>query len=325
MFGRAAGDKRRERRNRVTLGILAFLVLAAAGLIWSELAPSRGHLVEHAAEATATAPRTPSAPEPETPSLAAVGERLGPPIQPAVSAPPPEELPPLQESDAFVRLRAEPLSAHPGWGGWLGHEGLVETATMTVASVAEGHVPRRPLSFLRPGLPFSVVEEGEQVRVDPRSYRRYDRVAEVVSSLQVERVGPLYRAWYPLFQDAYASLGEGDDDFHARLEGAIQELLEVPVLHEPPQLVPRTRRYEYADRDLESLSDAQKQLLRMGPRNVQRIQASLRRLAAGLGLDASSDESPGVHALPHDPLPMSPLPDDEGTPTRTSAVAPAPR
>lgn len=312
MFGRAAGAKRRERRTQVTLGILGFLVLAAAALLWNERARVTETLGARASAPTAVAQVPAEALGSQTSSLVAVGQRPGPEIAAAVSSAPPEELPPLHESDPYVRLRAEPLSGHPGWGGWLGEEGLVETATMTVASVAEGHVPRRSLAFLRPGQPFSVIEEGDEVRVDPRSYRRYDRVADVFDSLEVERVGALYRAWTPLFQDAYMALGEAEPDFHGRLEGAIQELLEVPVLEADPQLIARTRRYEFADPDLESLSDAQKQLLRMGPRNVERIQRSLRRLAAGLGVDAPDDIVPEVHAVP------------EGVEaaTRTSALAP---
>ena len=38
---------------------------------------------------------------------------------------------------------------------------------------------------------------------------------------------------------------------------------------------------------LESLTNAQKQLLRMGPRNVKLIQAKLREVAVALGIPAS--------------------------------------
>ncbi len=42
--------------------------------------------------------------------------------------------------------------------------------------------------------------------------------------------------------------------------------------------------YEYADRTLEALTPAQKQLLRMGPANVARIQAKLREFQAALAI-----------------------------------------
>jgi hypothetical protein len=48
--------------------------------------------------------------------------------------------------------------------------------------------------------------------------------------------------------------------------------------------------YEYADPKLEALSPAQKALLRMGPRNVPRVQAKLRELAAALRSPAERTE-----------------------------------
>jgi hypothetical protein len=43
--------------------------------------------------------------------------------------------------------------------------------------------------------------------------------------------------------------------------------------------------YEFGDARLESLSGAQRQFLRMGPRNVRLIQDKLRELAPLLGMD----------------------------------------
>ncbi len=46
----------------------------------------------------------------------------------------------------------------------------------------------------------------------------------------------------------------------------------------------KVKTYRYVDPKLEALSPAQKQLLRMGPENAQKIQAKLRELAGVLGL-----------------------------------------
>lgn len=45
--------------------------------------------------------------------------------------------------------------------------------------------------------------------------------------------------------------------------------------------------YEYPDEEIEGLSPAQRHLLRMGPRNVQRIQEKLREIQRALGAAAS--------------------------------------
>lgn len=48
----------------------------------------------------------------------------------------------------------------------------------------------------------------------------------------------------------------------------------------------------FADPDLEALPAAQKQLLRMGPRNVRIIQSSLREIALALGIPAERLPAP---------------------------------
>ena len=46
--------------------------------------------------------------------------------------------------------------------------------------------------------------------------------------------------------------------------------------------------YEYADARLEDLNGAQKQLLRMGPKNVRLIQAQLRQFATAAHLSTGT-------------------------------------
>jgi hypothetical protein len=52
-------------------------------------------------------------------------------------------------------------------------------------------------------------------------------------------------------------------------------------------LRPRVLSFRYDRQDLEALSTAQKQLLRMGPRNVRRIQDQLRAVARELGIPST--------------------------------------
>jgi hypothetical protein len=68
------------------------------------------------------------------------------------------------------------------------------------------------------------------------------------------------------------------------LERAIVALLEVPIADEPVRLSPKGIGYAFADERLERLTGAQKQLLRMGPRNVRIIKEKLREIALALGI-----------------------------------------
>jgi hypothetical protein len=56
-----------------------------------------------------------------------------------------------------------------------------------------------------------------------------------------------------------------------------------PAIEDAPPLVAHVKRYEFADVGLESLSDAQKQLLRMGPKNAALVAGKAREMEAALG------------------------------------------
>jgi hypothetical protein len=108
-------------------------------------------------------------------------------------------------------------------------------------------------------------------------------VATVVS-LDTEGTAEQYRRLRPLFQEAYRDLGFRTS-FDAALAGAVEMLLAVPVPQGPVELERAgVGAYEYRDPELEGLSPAQKHLLRMGPRNIERVQAKLRHLVEALDL-----------------------------------------
>jgi hypothetical protein len=69
-------------------------------------------------------------------------------------------------------------------------------------------------------------------------------------------------------------------------------LLSTPTVDGSERLKPKGIGYGYADERLESLTPAQKQLLRMGPRNVRVIKTKLRDIALALGIPAAHLPSP---------------------------------
>nr|WP_263974856.1 DUF3014 domain-containing protein [Myxococcus xanthus] len=73
------------------------------------------------------------------------------------------------------------------------------------------------------------------------------------------------------------------------MSAAVQHLLKVPVQEGPVEVVPEGALYAYAAPEFEGLSPAQKHLLRMGPQNMQLIQAKLRELKSSLGLPPVAD------------------------------------
>jgi len=221
-----------------------------------------------------------------------------PVIQPAVTpaattpAPPaalgsrPEavDVPPLDASDGVVRDLVGRLSAHPVVAAWLAGDGLLRHFAAAVENVAAGQAPTIHVQALRPSDPFRVTTQGGRTVIDPRSYARYNGIAEALDSIDPDTAARLYSTLKPRLGDAIAELGEAPASLDASLERAIVTVLQTPAVSDPVVLTPKGIGYAFADPRLESLPAAQKQLLRMGPTNARRIQASLRRIALALGI-----------------------------------------
>lgn len=208
------------------------------------------------------------------------------PVAPLGGEPMPGDVPPLDDSDAFVRELLRHLSNHPKVAAWLATDNLIRNFTVVVTNISEGRTPSGHLKVLRPATGFTVLSEGGTLRVDPRSYARYDDLAAAVESVNPSGTAEIYATLKPRIEDAHRELGSRDA-FDAHLERAIVHLLQTPVPQQPVELRPVGIGYGYADPRLESLTAAQKQLLRMGPRNVQIVKDSLREIARELGIPAS--------------------------------------
>ncbi len=184
----------------------------------------------------------------------------------------------LAESDEAVRELAGALSARPELARWLLTDELVRKFVAAVDNIASGESPRRNFDFLRITDKFAVQEREGELMIDPAGFQRYNIISAVFSSLDTQGTIELYRRMTPLFQEAYSDLGYPSADFHTTLLRALEELLAVPVVEKDIILEEKLKSYGMSDPELEELSQAQKHVLRMGPRNVRRIQAKLRDL-----------------------------------------------
>jgi hypothetical protein len=200
------------------------------------------------------------------------------------AAPPAEPLPALDASDALVRTLLQQLSSHPQLAEWLVTNDLVRKFTSIVDRIAIGTPPAKVAAFAKPSQPFRVTGSGDSLRIDQQSYDRYNTLAAVLDSLDVDGAARTYQRLKPLINQAYRELGYPDEDFDHKLTLAIARLLDTPVPSGPVALKATSVTYQFADPDLESLSSPQKQLLRMGPRNMQIVQAKLRAFAKAANL-----------------------------------------
>jgi hypothetical protein len=227
-------------------------------------------------------------PSPRSPSPAVQPQPAAAPTapQPTPLGGEPEavSIPPLDESDAVVRMLARMLSENPRFLAWLASDDLIRTFTLTVVKVADGQSPATNLRMMRPLASFSVRRRGEDTYLDVRSYERYTPLADAVASIDPAGAARLYATLKPRIEDAYRELGY-NTSFDPTLERAIVSLLATTVADKPVLLQPgRATEYLYVDPALERLTKAQKHLLRLGPRNAREVQASLRNIASALGI-----------------------------------------
>lgn len=193
--------------------------------------------------------------------------------------------PPLQESDPQVRNQLAGVSADPLWQSWLAQVDLVRRFAAAVQQVADGDSPRASVPFLAPPGAFEVREpkRGPAI-IDPKSYARYDAVANCFGSIDAQKAAVAYRALQPLMDRAWRELGPPGTKFDDTLGRAMARLAEVPAPKGDVEVVPRGALWAFKDEALEQRTAAEKHLLRMGPANMLRVQVKLRELQGALGL-----------------------------------------
>lgn len=261
-----APSAERGRRRGLIAAAAVLLVLAGVTFlyVWNRQA--------------ATVPADSDAPA-ATGSPGPAGERqpLGPPVKPA-------PLPPLGETDPLVRQLLGALSDHPKVGAWLATDDLVRRFVASLDNVAGGAAPTPHLRALAPDGPFEVEPRGGTLVIAERAFTRYDALADAVASIDPSSLAELYSRLRPRLQEAYVELGYPGGDVDRAVERALIRLLDTPTPEGRVEVIEGVVSYRYRRQDLESLSDAQKQLVRMGPRNVRLIKGQLWALARALGI-----------------------------------------
>jgi hypothetical protein len=268
-------DVEKGRRSNLSRPSAAMPVMIGIGVI--------------AAAAAAFFAFRPDHPTPPPPAPVAVAQDAG--AVEAPEPPPAPPMPPVEQADARVRAALASLSK---LAPWLKTEDLARRFVAAVNAVAEGRSPRSTVSFIEIEGSFKSRAEAGRARIDPSSWARYDAVVAVFSSLDAQSSAAAFRELHPLFDAAQREMGKPGTRFDDVLAQAIAQLLAVPVPDEPIELVASKGAWAYADPKLESLSAAQKHLLRMGPQNVRQVQSKLRGLRTALGLP----EAPAIAATP---------------------------
>ena len=185
--------------------------------------------------------------------------------------------------DGLFRAAVGRLSTHPELASYLVNDRLLRRFVRAVDAIAGGYSPADEIEFMRPSRPFIVREDEGRLVIASGTYRRYDVVTEVFTSLDSDGAIELYRQFRPRLEAIYREVGWANDDFDTRLCEAVDHLLEVTTSSGQLEVEQRAIVYAYAEDRFENLTGAQKHFLRMGPRNVGAIQSKLRALRDAIG------------------------------------------
>lgn len=188
----------------------------------------------------------------------------------------PETLPPVQQSDKSIQDALVNLKLKASLFKLVLKENFIQKLVATIDSLPEKRLPRANLPLVPPKPRFIVAGTADAPQTSSRNHVRYTPYVELLQQLPQDALLKIYVYFYPLFQTAYEQLGYRNAYFNDRLVNVIDHLLETPSPAEPIRLAQPSVLYTYADPLLEKLSAGQKTLLRIGPKNRDRVKLVLK-------------------------------------------------
>ncbi|MEP4485375.1 MAG: DUF3014 domain-containing protein [Halioglobus sp.] len=223
------------------------------------------------------------APAPEQPPALDIPEPMPAiPVEPNEPEPDPEPALTLEASDEELRRDLSDAGESELLDSVLKNNDLVQRSTSMIDGMSRGILLGKVLPVAPPKGKFSTVTEQGNEYMDPAGYERYDSYAESIEALDTGTLASTFHRFRPLLEEAYSTLGYPKEDFDNALIRALDRVLLTPEITEPIELKRKEAIYQYADPELEELTDLQKQLLRMGPDNIDKIKRQAAALRAAL-------------------------------------------
>ncbi|RVU40498.1 DUF3014 domain-containing protein [Rheinheimera riviphila] len=186
-----------------------------------------------------------------------------------------EPLPALDESDMVVKQKLLALPWKAGLSSLFVSEEMVRRFVVQIDNIAQGRLVPEQAIFKGLTQDFKATQNGQQYQLDIANYQRYQRYLDLLESAPKAEVVALFNQLYPLLQQAYLELGYPEAQFRDRVQQAIQQLLAAPEIADGPMLALDSVQYTFADGEIEQLSMAHKQMVRLGLKNQQRLKLLL--------------------------------------------------
>jgi Protein of unknown function (DUF3014) len=281
-------QNRNKKSNATTFFIVAAIAALSIGLFGSFFViKNKGDYAPQTSKTLSSQTQPPQKATAQPRSQQAINQKLTSPdsylaVRDLKSFPLPSKLPDLLGSDELFRKTLTTLS--PGLAAWLDNDQLIRRYVILVNDFAQGIRETKHMSFLRPDQLFSVEQGENYVVIAPKSYQRFNKLAQAIQVINPTVAAAIYQSFRPLMQQVFKEFGHPPDiSLEIIIQKAAADLLAAPVIEEPIGLVRPSSHYKFANAELEeSLSPLQKQMIRMGPENTRIIQAKVRELMVEL-------------------------------------------
>lgn len=277
---RIAPQEKRGGASALTIAIVVILLIVAAGAYY--FFDSKETQSEPEQPTAVTLPEiVPEQPLPTDANLPEPEAEPEPVVEPPVAqvtTPQVEPIPTLADSDSYVKAKTLDVANGMKIDPILVEKDIIRHFVVFVDNIAQGQLARKVSPLKVPNSQFTVSDVSNRTYLNPDSYHRYDLYADFISNLDEQQLVTTYEQLTPLLNQAFDELGYNNGSFNERMIDAIDVVLAAPIIEQAIELNSVSVNYKFVDPQLESLPNAQKLMIRMGPENSKKVKMALRKL-----------------------------------------------
>ena len=278
----------KSRASFFWIALTCLLAAISAGIYFYYTNVNNNGVIGESDETITSDELSPDIPETSTPDIpytpSSFGQDLSPISDDLKNSLPDIITPLLTEEEAAIKMRdaLSDLSDSPLLLESFYTSNPLQRIAAIVDSSSKGIVIHRLLALKPLKDKFSIIERQGILIMDPSGYRRYDPYVEALVSLDRSRLKQLFHKYRSYLEQAYATLGYQQEELDNAIIKSLDQIISAPNIKTAIAIERHEAVYRFMDEDLEALPEMHKQLLRMGPDNMDKIQSLAKGLRSSL-------------------------------------------